>query len=330
MSSDNAVADEVGLNAASGNIFKKMMGSLGPLLALILLCVVMAFLSKSFFTTNNLLNILQQVSIVSVIAAGMTFIILMGAIDLSVGSILAFTGLITAALMKYYQIDPWLAVCVGLCAGAFLGFLNGIMVAYMSLPPFIATLGMMSIARGGAFTITNGDTIFSLPDPFLAITERWGIIPVPVIIMLVLFLVCGYVLNYTRLGRYTYAIGGNETASLLSGINVKRYKTAIFTLSGLFCAISAMLLTARLDSATPVAGEGIELDAIAAVVIGGTSMMGGQGRISGTIIGVLIMGVVNNGMNLLTIPQGPQKIVKGAIIVIAVMVDIIRKSRQAK
>ena len=312
------------------DFFKRSLGSLGPLIALLLLCLVMTFLARSFLTRGNILNILQQVSMVSIIAAGMTFVILMGGIDLSVGSIIAFTGLITAALMKYYGIDPWIAVGIGLVAGAFLGFLNGIMVAYMALPSFIATLGMMSIARGGAFTITNGDTIFSLPNSFLTISDRWGTIPIPAIIMLVVFLICAYILNFTRLGRYTYAIGGNETASLLSGINIKRYKTAIFTISGLFCAISAMLLTSRLDSATPVAGEGIELDAIAAVVIGGTSMMGGQGRISGTIIGVLIMGVVNNGMNLLTIPQGPQKIVKGAIIVIAVMVDIIRKSRQGR
>ena len=323
-------ADDAVAALEKSDFFKRSLGSLGPFIALLLLCAVMTFLSKSFLTRGNIMNILQQVSMVSIIAAGMTFVILMGAIDLSVGSIVAFTGLITAALMKYYGIDPWLAVATGLLAGAFMGFLNGAMVAYMALPPFIATLGMMSIARGGAFTITNGDTIFSLPGSFLTITERWGTIPIPAIVMLVVFLVCAYILNFTRLGRYTYAIGGNETASLLSGINVKRYKTAIFTISGLCCAISAMLLTSRLDSATPVAGEGIELDAIAAVVIGGTSMMGGQGRISGTIIGVLIMGVVNNGMNLLTVPQGPQKIVKGAIIVVAVMVDIIRKSRQGK
>jgi ribose transport system permease protein len=327
LSSDYA-DDAVDKALERSDFFKRARGSLGPLIALILICAVMAFLSKSFLTAGNWLNILQQVSMVSIIAAGMTFVILMGGIDLSVGSIVAFTGLITAALMKYYNIDPWQAVALGIASGAFLGFLNGIMVAYMALPPFIATLGMMSIARGGAFTITNGDTIFSLPDPFLIISERIGRIPIPAIIMLITFLVCGYVLNFTRLGRYTYAIGGNETASLLSGINVMRCKTAIFTISGLCCAISAMLLTSRLDSATPVAAEGIELDAIAAVVIGGTSMMGGEGRISGTIIGVLIMGVVNNGMNLLFIPQGPQKIVKGAIIVIAVMVDIIRKSRQ--
>lgn len=310
--------------------FRHSRTSLGPLIALVLLCVVMSVLSRNFMKPQNLLNILQQVSIVSVLAAGMTFVILTSGIDLSVGSIVAFTGLITAALMKYYGVPPWAAVGAGLLAGSLMGMVNGLLVSYIHLPPFIATLGMMSIARGGAFTITSGDTIFSLPKGFLLIGERWGRVPVPALIMIVVFLICGYILNYTRLGRYTYAIGGSETASLLSGINVRRYKTAIYTISGFLCAVSAMMLTARLDSATPVAADGVELDAIAAVVIGGTSMMGGRGGVAGTIIGVLIMGVVNNGMNLLTIPQGPQKIVKGAIILIAVIVDVIKKSREGK
>lgn len=316
MSSSQIEQVHVEMPSAGSKKFKRSWTSLGPLIALVLLCLVMSLLSKNFLKPLNLLNILQQVSIVSILAAGMTFVILTAGIDLSVGSIVAFTGLIAATLMKNYAYAPWLAVCLGLLTGSVLGFINGVLISYVKLPPFIATLGMMSIARGAAFTITSGDTIFSFPKSFLLISERWGRVPIPALIMLVVFLASGYILNYTRLGRYTYAIGGNETASLLSGISTRRYKTAIYTLCGFFCAVSAMMLTARLDSATPVAG--------------GTSMMGGQGGVSGTIIGVLIMGVVNNGMNLMTIPQGPQKIVKGAIILIAVVVDVIRKSREGK
>jgi len=301
------------------------LGDFGALTGLLLLCVVMRFLSPHFLTTTNLLNILQQISIVSVVAVGMTFVIISGGIDLSVGSIVAFAGLIMALLMKEAGWPVPLTILAGLLAGCAMGLVNGLFVALARLPPFIATLGMMSIARGAAFTLSGGSPVYSLPESFLAISGRLGPLPIPALIMIAIFAAGGWVLKYTKLGRYTFAIGGNETASVLSGIGVKAYKATIYTLSGLFCAISAVLLTAKLDSAVPVAADGYELDAIAAVVIGGTSMLGGEGKLSGTLIGALIIGVVNNGLNLLTVPQGPQRMVKGAIIILAVWVDLLRK-----
>jgi ribose transport system permease protein len=298
---------------------------LGALAGLALLCLILSFLSDHFWTPSNLLNIPQQISIISVVAVGMTFVILSGGIDLSVGSMVAFTGLIMAILMKEARLPVLPTIGIGLLVGCGIGLLNGVMVSVMRLPPFIATLGMMSIARGAAFTISGGQPVYSLPESFLSISGRWGRVPIPAVIMIAVFVAGGLVLKYTKLGRYTYAIGGNETASVLSGIGVKTYKTVIYTLSGLTCAVSAVLLTAKLDSAVPVAADGYELDAIAAVVIGGTSLMGGEGKLSGTLIGSLIIGVVNNGLNLLFVPQGPQRMVKGAIIILAVWVDLLTK-----
>ncbi len=303
---------------------------LGVFFAFILLCIVMTILSPIFLTPNNLINVLQQISINAIIAVGMTFVLLLGGIDLSVGAIVAFTGLIMAILMKS-EMNVWLAILIGLVGASLLGYINGFLISKFKLPPFIATLGMLSIARGAAYTISNGQPIYTFPDEFIMISERIGVIPIPMIIMLVVFLITWYILKYTKLGRYTYAIGGSETASELSGINVGRYKKMVYTISGICCGISSILLTSKLDAAVPVAADGYELDAIAAVVIGGTSMMGGEGKLAGTFIGALIIGVISNGLNLLSIPQGPQRMVKGAIIVIAVTIDVLRKnSRKAQ
>jgi len=316
------------LQTKVGVFLKNRGDDIGIIIALIVLCIIMTILSPTFLTVNNLLNILQQIAVISIIAVGMTFVIIQGGIDLSVGSIVAFTGLIMAGLMKNEGWSVWLSILVGILVGIFLGFINGFLVAEIKLPPFIATLGMMSLARGAAFTISGGQPIYTLPESFDNISGKIGIIPIPALIMIGIYLLAGYILKYTKIGRYTYAIGGNETASVLSGINVKLYKIIVYIISGLCCAISSILLTARLDSAVPVAADGYELDAIAAVVIGGTSMMGGEGKISGTFMGALIIGIVNNGLNLLAVPQGPQRMIKGAIIVLAVAFDILRKRRQ--
>jgi ribose transport system permease protein len=301
---------------------------LGVFFAFILLCIVMTILSPIFLTTANIINVLQQISINAIIAVGMTFVLLLGGIDLSVGAIVAFTGLIMAILMKDCGINLWVAIIIGMIGASLLGYINGFLIAKFKLPPFIATLGMLSIARGAAYTISNGQPIYSFPEEFLMISGKIWIIPIPLIIMLVVFFAAWYILKYTKLGRYTYAIGGNETASILSGINEKRYKKIVYTISGICCGISSVLLTSKLDAAVPVAADGYELDAIAAVVIGGTSMMGGEGKLVGTFIGALIIGVISNGLNLLSIAQGPQRMVKGAIIVIAVTIDVIRKNRR--
>lgn len=301
----------------------------GVLIALVLICLIMSILSPIFLTPANLINVLQQISINSIIAVGMTFVILLAGIDLSVGAVVAFTGIFMAILIKNYNVNVWLAIAACIASAGLLGFANGLMVTKLKLPPFIATLGMLSIARGAAYTISDGQPIYSFPEELLRITGRVGIIPIPAIIMIIVFLIAGYILKYTKLGRYTYAIGGNEIASKLSGININLYKNLVYTMTGLACGISSVILTSKLDAAVPVAADGYELDAIAAVVIGGTSMMGGEGRLVGTFIGALIIGIVGNGLNLLTVPQGPQRMIKGVIIVLAVTIDVLRKSRRA-
>ena len=217
-------------------------------------------------------------------------------------------------------------VCIRYRAG------DGLLITGFDLPPFIATLGMMSIARGAAYTITEGQPIYTFPKEFLAITGRYGGIPVfTILIMIVMFVIAAYVLKYTKYGRYIYAIGGNENCAKLSGINVKKIKCIAYVISGFCCGVAAIVLTSRLDSAVPTNADGAELDAIAAVVIGGTSMNGGEGTLVGTIIGTMIIGIVANGLNLLNVPQGAQRMVKGGMaIVLAVIVDVIRRKRSQK
>ena len=208
---------------------------------------------------------------------------------------------------------------------------NGVLISGLDLPPFIVTLGMMELARGMSYTVTAGQPIYTLPAGFLAISGRVRGIPlVALLIMIALFVLAYYVLHFTRIGRYVYAVGGNESCARLSGINVKAIKLIVYTFSGFCCGIAALLLTSRLDSAVPTNAEGYEMNAIAAVVIGGTSMSGGEGSLIGTVIGTMLIGVIANGMNLLLIPTGPQRMVTGSIIVIAVIVDVLRKKANSK
>ena len=304
------------------------MNDLGTVIALLALCVVMTILSPRFFMLSNFMNIFVQISIISIIAVGMTFVILTGGIDLSVGSTVAFCGLLLGIFIVNLKLPIWLGIIVAITAGTFIGFINGFFISFLSLPPFIATLGMMSIVRGAAYSITGGQPVFTYPKSFLVIAGNFHGLPIPIIIEVIVFIVALYILKYTKLGRYSYSIGGNEAASRLSGINVRLYKMAVYTILGFLCSISSIILVARLDSAVTVAGDGYELDAIAAVVIGGTSMMGGEGKIWGTIIGSLIMGVVSNGLNLLAVPQGMQRMIKGGIIIVAVLIDLFRNKKR--
>ena len=301
-------------------------GILGILIALMVLCLDLALATNVFLTPSNLLNVLQQISINFVIAVGMTFVIISGGIDLSVGSNIALSGLLMAILMKSYGMNVALTIALCILFSALIGLANGVMIAYLDLPPFIATLGMMSIARGAAYTVTGGQPVYTLPKAFTAISGRVGGIPLyGILIMLAVFVLGWYALRYTRAGRFTYAIGGNESCARLSGINIGRSKCLVYTISGLCCGVAALLLTSRLDSAVPTNAEGQEMDAIAAVVIGGTSMKGGEGSMIGTLIGITIIGVISNGLNLLGVAQGPQKMVKGLIIVVAVIIDVVRR-----
>lgn len=313
------------------NSIYKDNNKLGIVIAFLLLCVIMSISSENFLKPMNLLNIIQQVSINFTIAIGMTFVILQGGIDLSVGSSVAFVGLIMAICMKNLALPVWFSIIVGLLAATLVGAVNGLLIAYIGLPPFIVTLGTMSIARGAAYTITAGQPIFSLPANFLAVSGRVFNIPVAaLVIMVVLFCIAAYILKYTRLGRFTYAIGGNENCARLSGINIKLIKCSAYAIMGFCCGVASILLTSRLDSAVPTNADGYEMDAIAAVVIGGTSMSGGEGTLGGTLIGALIIGVIANGLNLLGVAQGPQRMMKGLIIVIAVVIDLLRRKKAVK
>ena len=294
-----------------------------PIVGLTLLVVVITIMNQQFLSPDNLLNLLRQVSINGLIAFGMTFVILTGGIDLSVGSILAFSSAMTALIITS-GIDPIFAMLLGCVVGLLAGAVNGLLVTAGGMAPFIVTLATMTIYRGATLVVTDGNPITGLGDSLMFQLFGKGYffgIPVPAVTMAVTFVILYIILNKTVFGRQTYAIGGNETAAALSGIKVNRTKIMIYALSGLMSALAGIILASRLDSAQPTAGASYELDAIAAVVLGGTSLMGGKGRIVGTLIGVLIIGVLNNGLNLIGVSSFYQQIIKGLVIVVAVLID---------
>ena len=299
----------------------------GTLIGLVVLCAILWILTPYFLTVSNLLNIAEQTSINAIVAVGMTFVILSGGIDLSVGSIVALSGVVLGAALQSGQPLPValvLAAAVGLACG--LG--NGALVSWGGLPPFIVTLGTMSIARGAALLFTEGRPVSGFDPGFrMLATGRVAFTPAPVIATILVYAIAHFVLTRTTFGRYVYAIGGNEEATRLSGVAIRFHKTMIYGVSGLMSAIAAIILTARLNSAQPIAGMMYELDAIAATVIGGTSLMGGEGSLGGTLVGALIMGVLRNGLNLLGVSSFLQQIVIGAVIVVAVLLDTILKRR---
>ena len=295
------------------------------LVALLVLIGVVSFLSPNFFTADNLLNILRQTSVNAIMAVGMTLVILTAGIDLSVGSVLALCGAL-AATMVAMELPIALVVPLTLGAGALLGGISGLIIAKGKVQAFIATLVTMTALRGVTMVYTEGRPIstgFSEgSDHFAWLGTGYLLgLPVPIWLMAIVFLLAWYLLNHTRLGRYIYALGGNESATRLSGINVARVKLAVYGLCGMLSALAGLIVTSRLSSAPPTAGMGYELDAIAAVVLGGTSLMGGKGRIMGTLIGALIIGFLNNALNLLDVSSYYQMIAKASVILLAVMVD---------
>lgn len=300
----------------------------GTLLGLVLLCLVLWILTPYFLTVSNLLNILQQTAINAIIAVGMTYVIITAGIDLSVGSILAFAGVVLASTLQAGYPVP-VAILVGLGAGLLCGLVNGLLISFGRLPPFISTLGMMSVARGAALVYTDGRPVSGFDESFRVLaTGEYFYIPSPVLCMILVYALGHFLLTRTRFGRYIYAIGGNEEATALSGVNVRFHKTLVYAFSGLMSGVAAVILTARLNSAQPIAGMMYELDAIAATVIGGTSLMGGEGTLTGTLVGALIMGVLRNGLNLLGVSSFLQQIVIGSVIIVAVLVDTLLKYRR--
>ncbi|UXZ09388.1 ribose ABC transporter permease [Clostridium perfringens] len=291
------------------------------LIGLVLLCIVITIVTPNFLSVSNITNVFTQVSVNAIIAIGMTFVILTGGIDLSVGSTLAISGAVGASIVKSTG-NVFLAIIVAAVIGIAVGLINGLLVSKGKLQAFIVTLATMTIFRGATLVFTDGTQISKLPEAFVKIGNgKLGFMPIPVIITIIIAIIAVYALSQTRFGRYLYALGGNEDASRLSGINTDKIKTLVYVVSGFASAIAGVIITSRIGSASPNAGTGFELDAIAAVVIGGTSLAGGEGTITGTLIGVL-----NNGLNLMNVSPFYQSIVKGLVILIAVLLD--KKSRK--
>ena len=292
------------------------------ILIVLALGFTMTVLSPSFFTTTNLLNVLRQVSINGILAIGMTFVVLTGGIDLSVGSIVAFCGIVSAGLLRDAQLPIPLVIVISLLIGIALGSFNGYFVAYWNAAPFVVTLSLMTIARGMTYVYSDGKPISPLPEEFLAIGKGKMLgIPTPAVILLGVFILSFIVIKYFRIGRYIYAVGGNENSAVVSGINVRAIKMIVYSISGGLCGLAAIILTSRVSAGLPQAGQGYELDAIAATVIGGTSLSGGRGRLWGTILGALLLGIVSNGLDLLNVSSFYQQIVKGVIILAAILID---------
>jgi ribose transport system permease protein len=295
---------------------------LGTFAGLIALCLTLWVATPHFLTVSNLLNVLEQTAINAIVAVGMTFVIISGGIDLSVGSVLALSGIALGSALQAGAPVP-VAIALALVVGLGCGLANGVLITFGRLPPFIATLGMMSVARGAALMLAEGRPISGFDDGFrMLATARVLEMPAPAIIAALIYAVAHFVLGHTVFGRATYAIGGNEEAARLSGVHVRYHKTAIYGVAGLMSAAAAVILTARLNSAQPTAGTMYELDAIAATVIGGTSLLGGEGTIMGALVGALIMGVLRNGLNLLNVSSFFQQVVIGVVIIGAVLVDM--------
>ncbi|MEN2473325.1 ABC transporter permease [Burkholderia sp. GS2Y] len=292
-----------------------------PLVGLVVVCIAMMISSPSFLSAANLENVLRQVSINAIIAVGMTCVILTGGIDLSVGSVMALSGTLAAGLMVA-GVNAVAALAIGIAVGLGFGFLNGVFVAFAGMPPIIVTLATMGIARGLALIYTGGYPIDGLPDwvAFFGSGKVLGI-QAPVLIMLVVYAIAWLLLDRMPFGRYVYAIGGNEQATRLTGVRVARVKLIVYTLAGLTSALAAIVLTGRLMSGQPNAGVGFELDAIAAVVMGGTSISGGRGAILGTLVGALLLGVLNNGLNMIGVNPYVQNVIKGGIILLAIYIS---------
>lgn len=308
------------------------LARLQSLIALVILCAIIAILSDKFLTMDNGWNVLRQIAVNVCISVGMTLIVLTAGIDLSVGSVLAFCGAITAGLLKngikMPSADLFIgftllgALLGGIIAGALLGWFNGFVITKFKVPPFVGTLAMLTIARGLTMLWTQGHPISNLGPAFSVIGTGWFLgIPVPVWIAGIVVLIAIFITRQTRLGRYIYAIGGNENAAILSGISINKVKLIVYSIAGALAAVGGIMVTSRLDSAQPNAGTGYELDAIAAVVIGGTSLSGGKGSIGGTVMGAVIIGVLNNGLVLLNVSPFWQQVVKGAVILVAVIID---------
>ncbi|MDY5082684.1 MAG: ABC transporter permease [Candidatus Limivicinus sp.] len=305
----------------------ELLGVFGALVALFLLLSLLPQTSSKFLTSNNLFNVARQITVNIILCCGLTMAILIGGIDLSVGSIIAITGCLVSGLITNNEMPVGLAIIISLIVGVIFGALNGLVISLTNIPPFIVTLATMDIGRGIVRLYTDCDTIL-VKNPvfsFIGKGKLWDVVPIQVIYIIVICAIAWFVLNRTKFGRHIYAVGDNELAAVYTGINVKKTKFFVYVLVGLFAAIAGILTAARTGSGLFSAGEGYEMDAIAAVVLGGTSMTGGVGRLSGSILGAIIIGILSNGMNLLGFNSSWQYIIKGIVLLIAVLIDYLKK-----
>ncbi len=311
----------------SNNFFIQLIReNMGILIGLAILCIILTIQSPVFLSKNNILNVLRQVATNLYIACGMTMIIILGGIDLSVGSVIALSGVVTGGLIAFDGASIIVAVVLGLIAGLLVGAFNGFVISTTTIPPFIVTLATMNIARGAAYVYTGGQPIRVMSDSFNFIGAGYvGEVPIPIIYLVVIILISFFIMSKSKLGRHIYAVGGNLQAAIFSGIKTKRVVFFAYFFSGLMASIAGIVLASRMFSGQPTAGQGAEMDAIAAVVLGGTSMSGGSGKIGGTVIGALVIGILSNGLNLMGINSFWQYIVKGVVILIAVYVDYFKK-----
>lgn len=305
--------------------------NLGILVGFFVLCLVLSILSDAFLTGANISNVLRQASTNANLAVGMTIALIICGIDLSVGSVLALSGTLTAGLIVNNNVPVGIAIVIGLTVGTFLGFINGQIISRTGMPPFIVTLAMMQIARGVVYVYTNGMPVRVMTESFNAVGSGYvGPIPLPVLYSAILMITVGIILSKTKLGRRIYAVGGNRDAAKFSGISIAKVEVFTYTLTAFLSALSGIVLCARMYSGQPTVGIGFELDAIAAAVLGGTSFSGGIGRIGGTLIGVLVIAVLNNGLNLMNVNSFWQSIAKGLVILIAVYFDLAKKKKSKK
>lgn len=308
--------------------------SLSKIFVYLVLAVIILFFTMTtdtFLTSKNILNICRQISMIGICSVGMTMVLLTGGIDISVGSIIALAGVVSAKLIGESGMPIFPAMVIGIAVGAFCGLIDGIMVAKFDVPALITTLAMQTMARGAAYILTSGIPIYGLPEGIKTLGQGYFFkIPIPVIIMALIFLFGWWLLEQTRFGRYTYAIGGNQEVARLSGINVLKMKISIYTLSGLFAGLSGVIMLSRINSGQPNTSSGFEMDVITGAVLGGISVAGGEGKLVNVIAGVLIMGMLSNGMTLMNLDEYWQWVVKGIVLLLAVTFDNMQRKRNAK
>ena len=311
--------------------FVDNLGIICALLAMVLFLYIFPTTHNTFLTTKNIFNVLRQSSTNLMLACGMTMVIILGGIDLSVGSIIAMSGVLGAAAVVWGGMPEIVGILIAIFSGLIFGLLNGLVIALTKIPPFIVTLASMNIAKGIAYVYSGGKPIRCMTDAWKFLGAGYvGPVPTPVVTMTIVFIIAVLFLNRTQMGRHVYAVGGNDTAAKFSGISTAKVKFVVYSFSGLMAGLAGITIASRLYSGTCTSGDGAEMDAIAAVVVGGTSMAGGSGRLGGTLIGVLIIGILNNGLNLMGVNSDWQYIIKGAVILLAVYVDFLRSTKKAK